>query len=146
MRAPGQVKRLAPVWSLSLENEFGEQAQPLVYNGVVYVSNVKWTVAIDGLTGKQLWRTAVEFPPETPRVVCCGVSNKGVALYEGKVFRTTIDAYIERATLACAGGLDGTTIAVRGLSATVIDVLVRVLHADGSAQVAPVGGTYMATP
>jgi len=88
------VKRLVPVWSLSLENEFGEQAQPLVYNGVVYVSNVKWTVAIDALTGKQLWRTAVDFPPETPRVVCCGVSNKGVALYEGKVFRTTLDAYI----------------------------------------------------
>ena len=88
------VKRLVPVWSLSLENEFGEQAQPLVYNGVVYVSNVKWTVAIDALTGKQLWRTAVDFPPETPRVVCCGVSNKGVALYEGKVFRTTLDAYV----------------------------------------------------
>jgi len=88
------VKRLVPVWSLSLENEFGEQAQPLVYDGVVYVSNVKWTVAIDALTGKQLWRTAVDFPPETPRVVCCGVSNKGVALYEGKVFRTTLDAYV----------------------------------------------------
>jgi len=88
------VKRLVPMWSLSLENEFGEQAQPLVYNGVIYVSNVKWTVAIDALTGKQLWRTAVDFPPETPRVVCCGVSNKGVALYEGKVFRTTLDAYV----------------------------------------------------
>src|SRR5262252_3780403 len=88
------VKRLVPMWSLSLENEFGEQAQPLVYNGVMYVSNVKWTVAIDALTGKQLWRTAVDFPPETPRVVCCGVSNKGVALYEGKVFRTTLDAYV----------------------------------------------------
>ena len=28
------VKRLVPVWSQSLENEFGEQGQPLVYNGV----------------------------------------------------------------------------------------------------------------
>ncbi len=88
------VKRLVPVWSLSLENEFGEQAQPLIYNGVMYVSNAKWTVAIDALTGKQLWRVAVDFPPETPRVVCCGVSNKGVALYEGKVFRTTLDAHV----------------------------------------------------
>lgn len=88
------VKRLAPVWSLSLENEFGEQAQPLVYNGVMYVSNAKWTVAIDALTGKQIWRTPVDFPPETPRVVCCGVSNKGVALYNGKVFRTTLQAYV----------------------------------------------------
>jgi alcohol dehydrogenase (cytochrome c) len=88
------VKRLVPVWSLSLQNELGEQAQPLVYNGVMYVSNAKWTVAIDALTGKQLWRTAVDFVPETPRVVCCGVSNKGVALYNGKVFRTTLDAHV----------------------------------------------------
>ena len=65
------VKRLVPVWSLGLENDFGEQAQPLVYNGVMYVSDAKWTVAIDAVSGKQLWRTAVDFPPETPRVVCC---------------------------------------------------------------------------
>ncbi|HTP96782.1 MAG TPA: PQQ-dependent dehydrogenase, methanol/ethanol family [Burkholderiales bacterium] len=88
------VKRLVPVWSLGLENELGEQGQPMIYNGVMYVSNARWTVAIDAVTGKQLWRTAVEFEPETPRVVCCGVSNKGVALYDGKVFRTTLDAYV----------------------------------------------------
>jgi alcohol dehydrogenase (cytochrome c) len=88
------VKRMVPVWSLGLENNFGEQAQPLILDGVMYVSNAKWTVAIDASTGKQLWRTAVDFPPDTPRVVCCGVSNKGVALYNGKVFRTTLDAYV----------------------------------------------------
>jgi alcohol dehydrogenase (cytochrome c) len=27
-------------------------------------------------------------------VVCCGVSNKGVALFDGKVFRTTLDAHV----------------------------------------------------
>ena len=69
------VKRLVPVWTTSLENEFGEQGQPMIHNGVMYVSNAKWTVAIDALSGRQLWRTAVNFPPETPRVVCCGVSN-----------------------------------------------------------------------
>ena len=88
------VKRLVPVWSLSLENNFGEQAQPLVFDGVMYVSNAKWTVAIDAVTGKQIWRTPVDFEPDTPRVVCCGVSNKGVAIYEGKVFRTTLDAHV----------------------------------------------------
>ena len=88
------VKRLTPVWTLSLENDYGEQGQPLVYNGVMYVSNVKWTVAIDALTGRQIWRTPVDFPPEMTRVVCCGVSNKGVAIYEGKVFRTTLDAHV----------------------------------------------------
>jgi len=90
----GNVKRMVPVWTLSLENELGEQAQPLIYDGVMYVSNAKWTVAIDALSGKQIWRTPVEFEPDTPRVVCCGVSNKGVALYNGKVFRTTLNAFV----------------------------------------------------
>ena len=88
------VKRLKPVWTAPLDNDLGEQAQPLIYNGVVYVSNARRTVAIDALTGKQIWNVPVDFPPETPRVVCCGVSNKGVALYNGKVFRTTLHAYV----------------------------------------------------
>ncbi len=88
------VKRLVPVWSLSLDNQWGEQAQPIVYNGVMYVTNAKATVAIDVATGKQIWKTPVEWLPETPRVVCCGVSNKGAAIYDGKVFRTTLDAFV----------------------------------------------------
>jgi alcohol dehydrogenase (cytochrome c) len=88
------VKKLTPVWALSLENDFGEQAQPIVVNGRMFVSNAKWTVAIDALTGKQLWRTAVDFDPDTPRVACCGVSNKGVAVYNGLVYRGTLDAHL----------------------------------------------------
>ena len=88
------VKRMVPVWNLSLDNDLGEQAQPLIYEGVMYVSNARWTYAIDAVTGKMIWRTAVNFDKDTPRVVCCGNSNKGVALYEGKVFRTTLDAYV----------------------------------------------------
>jgi alcohol dehydrogenase (cytochrome c) len=88
------VKRLVPVWNLSLDNNWGEQAQPIVYNGVMYVTNAKATVAIDVAGGKQIWKQALDWPPETPRVVCCGVSNKGAAIYNGKVFRTTLDAHV----------------------------------------------------
>ena len=88
------VKKLTPVWTAGLDNDFGEQAQPMIYDGVMYISNAKWTVAIDALTGRQIWRTPTNFVPETPRVVCCGISNKGVALYKGKVFRTTLDAHV----------------------------------------------------
>jgi alcohol dehydrogenase (cytochrome c) len=88
------VKRLVPVWNLSLDNNWGEQAQPTVYNGVMYVTNAKATVAIDVATGKQIWKQTLDWPPEAPRVVCCGVSNKGAAIYNGKVFRTTLDAHV----------------------------------------------------
>ncbi len=47
----------------------------------------------------------------------------------------TGDAYVERAVLQCRNGLDGATITIRGLSATLVDVLARVVRSDGSTQV-----------
>src|SRR3954449_1040363 len=88
------VKRLVPVWNLSLDNNWGEQAQPIVYNCAMYGTNATATVAIDVATGKQIWKQTLDWPPETPRVVCCGVSNKGAAIYDGKIFRTTLDAHL----------------------------------------------------
>ena len=46
------VKRLVPVWSYSLNNDTGEESQPLIYDGVMYVTSQNKTVAIDTLTGK----------------------------------------------------------------------------------------------
>ncbi len=88
------VKRLVPVWNLSLDNSWGEQAQPIVHNGVMYVTNAKATVAIDVGTGRQIWKHTLDWPPETPRVVCCGVSNKGAAIFDGRIYRTTLDAHV----------------------------------------------------
>ena len=46
----------------------------------------------------------------------------------------TADAYTERTTLACPGGLEGRRIAIDGLTATLTDVLVRLVRTDGSVQ------------
>jgi glucose dehydrogenase len=60
------VKRLVPVWSTTLSNLLGEHAQPLVYTGVMYVTNAAWMFAIDLATGKQIWRTPVgNCPPRS---------------------------------------------------------------------------------
>jgi alcohol dehydrogenase (cytochrome c) len=88
------VKRLVPAWSYSMNNNTGEEAQPLVYNGVIYITSHNKTVAVDALTGKEIWNTAVEYGPDTTRVVCCGIVNRGAAIYEGKIFRTTLDARV----------------------------------------------------
>src|SRR6266571_460054 len=63
----GNVKRLVPVWSTSLMNEMGELAAPVVYNGVIYAINGKWTFAIDVETGQQIWRTPVQVEPGNTR-------------------------------------------------------------------------------
>ena len=89
------VKRLVPIWSTSLMNDLGETAQPTVYNGVMYVINAKWTFAIDIATGRLIWRTPAEWAPEAAAQACCGVVSRGAAtIYNGKLFRITLDAHV----------------------------------------------------
>ena len=85
------VQRLVPIWNTSLMNDQGELAQPTVYDGVMYVVNSKWTIAIDVDTGRQIWRTPVKLEKPVQRQVY----NRGAAtIYHGKVFRVTIDNHI----------------------------------------------------
>ena len=89
------MKRLVPLWNLSLDNQCGEQAQPLVYNGVMYVTDAKATVAIDVATGRQIWNTPVDWLPETARVGVLRRLQQGTRrIYDGKLFRTTLDANV----------------------------------------------------
>jgi alcohol dehydrogenase (cytochrome c) len=88
------AKNLVPVWNYSFADDRSEESQPLVYQGVIYVTTHNATMAVDAKTGKQVWKTKVEYPAETPRIVCCGIINRGAALFDGKVFRTTLDAHV----------------------------------------------------
>jgi alcohol dehydrogenase (cytochrome c) len=85
------IKRLVPIWSTSLMNDWGELSAPAVYNGVIYTINGKWTFAIDVATGRQIWRTAVETDPEVKRQ---GITRGAPVLYNGKLFRVTIDNHL----------------------------------------------------
>ena len=85
---------LAPVWAYSLNDGRGQESFPLVHNGVMYVTNHKATMALDSKTGRKIWKSGVEYPAETPRVACCGIVNRGAAMLDGKLFRTTLDAHV----------------------------------------------------
>jgi quinohemoprotein ethanol dehydrogenase len=85
------VGRLGLAWSYDLGTGGGQQsATPLVVNGVMY-SITNWSIAfaLDARTGKELWRhdPQVDRTINTPGTdrLCCGVLNRGVAVYEGKV-------------------------------------------------------------
>src|ERR1700745_2654402 len=58
------VKPLVPAWSYSMNNNTGEESQPLVYDGVIYVTSQDKTVAVDALTGKEIWNTKIEYPSD----------------------------------------------------------------------------------
>ena len=89
------VKRLVPIWSTSLMNDIGELAAPVVYNGVIYIINGRWTFAIDAASGRQIWRTQIDYDPAVQRVATFGAINRGApAIYDGKLFRITIDNHL----------------------------------------------------
>lgn len=85
------VGKLVPVWAYSLADLQGGESFPIVKDGVIYTTTHNTTVAIDALTGKQIWRVIHDYPPESLRVVCCGIVNRGAAIYEGMVIRALMD-------------------------------------------------------
>ena len=84
------VRRLVPLWATSTMSETGELAQPVVYNGVMYVTNGHWTFALDVATGRQIWRTPVEYDRAVLRISTSGAIYRGApTLYNGKLYRLT---------------------------------------------------------
>ena len=85
------VGKLVPAWSYSLSDLNGGEAFPIIDNGVIYITTHDSTAAVDALTGKQIWRVKHEYPPATLRVVCCGIVNRGAAIYDGMIIRGLMD-------------------------------------------------------
>ena len=88
------VSRLGLAWSSELGNGGGNQeATPLYWNGNLYaITNWSVVYSIDARTGKERWR----WDPEVNQVavrpkICCGVVNRGIAIYQGKIIAPIID-------------------------------------------------------
>ncbi len=88
----GNVKQLGLVWSYNLESTRGVEATPLVVDGIMYVT-ASWSVvhAIDTRTGQKLWTFDLQVDRSKGYKGCCDVVNRGVALYEGRVYVAAYD-------------------------------------------------------
>jgi quinohemoprotein ethanol dehydrogenase len=88
------VSRLGLSWSWETEAREGGglEATPLMSNGVLY-GTLTWDVmfAIDARTGKFKWRWDPEISKQHILEICCGPVNRGVALYNGKVYAGLLD-------------------------------------------------------
>src|SRR5580704_14801626 len=94
----GNVKRLGLAWFYDLgAGGGGQEATPLVWNGVIYgITNWSVVFAVDARTGKELWRWDPEVNQEAVRPrICCGAVNRGLAIYDGKIFAPIIDGRLE---------------------------------------------------
>jgi quinohemoprotein ethanol dehydrogenase len=86
------VSTLGLAWSLDLDTSRGQEATPLVADGVMY-STSAWSKvqAIDAATGRLLWQYDPKVPGEAGVKACCDVVNRGVALWKGRVYVGTLD-------------------------------------------------------
>jgi PQQ-dependent dehydrogenase (methanol/ethanol family) len=96
----GNVGRLGLAWSFDIPAAHGgppgggnQEATPIVWNNTIYgITNWSLVFAVDARTGRQLWTwdPQVNRPAVQPKV-CCGIVNRGVAVYEGKIIAPIID-------------------------------------------------------
>jgi quinohemoprotein ethanol dehydrogenase len=86
------AKELGLVWTYDLESTRGVEATPLVVDGIMYVT-ASWSIvhAVDTRTGKRLWSFDPKVNREGGYKGCCDVVNRGVALWQGKVFVAAYD-------------------------------------------------------
>ncbi|MGH8175726.1 MAG: PQQ-dependent dehydrogenase, methanol/ethanol family [Steroidobacter sp.] len=86
------VEDLKLAWSLDLDTHRGQEATPLIIDGVMY-STSAWSKvqAIDAATGELLWQYDPRVPGETGVKACCDTVNRGVAAYDGRLYLGTLD-------------------------------------------------------
>ncbi|HEX5485134.1 MAG TPA: PQQ-dependent methanol/ethanol family dehydrogenase [Limnobacter sp.] len=89
------VARLVPAWSFSLggEKQRGQESQPLVANGKIFVTGSYSRIyALDEKTGQELWKYEQRLPDGI--MPCCDVVNRGAALFKNMVIFATLDAQL----------------------------------------------------
>ena len=87
------VKYMVPAWSFSMggEKQRGNEAQPLVYDGVMYVTgSYSRLYAIDVKSGEEIWQYDARLPEGI--LPCCDVVNRGAAIYGDNIIFGTLDA------------------------------------------------------
>src|SRR5438105_1244464 len=92
------VDRLRLGWAYELASSGGGQlATPLVWNGTIFgITNWSVVFAVDARTGKEKWRWDPEVNQEAVRPrICCGVVNRGIAIYQGMVIAPVIDGRLQ---------------------------------------------------
>jgi PQQ-dependent dehydrogenase (methanol/ethanol family) len=92
------VSRLGLAWSYEVGPGGGNQeGTPLFWNGNFYgITNWSVVFSVDARTGKERWRWDPEVNQAAVRPkICCGVVNRGIAIYQGKIIAPVIDGRLE---------------------------------------------------
>lgn len=96
------VSELGLAWDFELDTDRGQEATPLVIDGVVYLTTA-WSkaFAIDARTGEEIWRFDPQVAGSKAIDACCDVVNRGMAAWGDKVYFGALDGRLialDRAT------------------------------------------------
>ena len=88
----GNIGELTLAWTYDTGGDRGHEATPIVVDGKMFLTS-DWSIvhALDAGTGELLWRYDPEVPGEVARLACCDVVNRGVAVWEGRVYVGALD-------------------------------------------------------
>ena len=89
------VENLVPAWAFSLggEKQRGQETQPLIHDGIMYITgSYSRMYAIDVMTGQEIWQYDARLPEGI--LPCCDVINRGGAIYGNNIYFGTLDARI----------------------------------------------------
>src|SRR5581483_962121 len=90
----GNVRRLRPVWSWSL-NPGASETTPLVYHGVLFVHNNGDKIdALDAATGDLLWEYNRKLSAEILATNSIWLTKRNMAIYQDKLISATSDGHI----------------------------------------------------
>jgi quinohemoprotein ethanol dehydrogenase len=86
------VSELGLAWDFELDTDRGQEATPLVIDGVIYFTSA-WSkaFALDARSGEELWRFDPQVPGSKAVDACCDVVNRGMAAWGDKVYFGALD-------------------------------------------------------
>jgi quinohemoprotein ethanol dehydrogenase len=86
------IRSLGLAWSADIPSPMGLATEPLVVDGVIYLSApIAKVYAVDAASGKVLWRFDAKVSLDRMRNSWASHSNRGVAVWAGKVYVGTGD-------------------------------------------------------
>jgi len=86
------VKRLGFAWDYEFGTYRGQEASPIVVDGVdVHLGYLGYVYALNAATGQPLWKFDPKAHGQAGRYPCCDLLNRGVAVWAGRVYVAAVD-------------------------------------------------------
>jgi quinohemoprotein ethanol dehydrogenase len=100
------ISELGLAWSLDIDSPMGLAVEPIVVDGVIYIAgSLDRVYAVDAASGRLIWRVDPQVSLVAMRNSWAARTNRGVAVWEGKVFVATGDCRVIALNAATGGQL-----------------------------------------